>query len=223
LNRIRTTLLLGALGVACSAPAGASTQTQALAAHWVAAPGAGQSLAAGASITLRFTAEQDVDEMEILLSLDGGRTFPLRVSREMPERSRELLWRVPNFPTTQARLALRTGDANGETIRDVSPEFTILASPAEPLEEVRRFGGEWRAGDACDEVSLNDPFDTAALAGAAGSVRALVPGSVFMRSADAGPTGEPPDGEPESIEPIRTDLVSPPPTLRVPRHVPRRE
>jgi hypothetical protein len=207
-------LLLGALGAA-SASAHASMS-------WVAAPGAGRELAAGASITLRFTADANVDEMEVLLSLDGGRTFPLRVTREMPEGSRELSWRVPNIPTTRARLALRTGDADGETIRDVSEEFTILAAPGEPLEEVRLFDGEWRAGDARDEVPLDDPFGAPGLAGT-DSVRALIPGSVLFRSADAAPTVAPPHRAPDSIEPIRPVRVPPPPSPRVPRHVPRRE
>lgn len=93
----------------------------------------------------------DFDEMELLLSLDGGRTFPLRVTREIAPETTRVAWRVPAFAAEHARLALRTGSEGGagsETVRLVSEEFTILPASASPLEELFRVGTEWRTRDA---------------------------------------------------------------------------
>ena len=71
-------------------------------------PAPGTSLRAGELTTLRFNVadeDADVDEMELLLSLDGGKTFSLRVTKEMSAGTHEVRWRVPNLPTTTARSA----------------------------------------------------------------------------------------------------------------------
>ena len=102
------------------------------------------------SWTLGGSAE-DFDEMELVLSLDDGKTFPLRVTRELSPLEGSLLWRVPRLPSTHARLALRTGSGERketETIRIVGGEFTILAGTGNSLEELRRVRGEWRTREA---------------------------------------------------------------------------
>jgi hypothetical protein len=103
------------------------------------------------SWTFGGPAEKDFDEMELVLSLDGGQTFPLRLTRDVPTNSESLLWRVPRLPSTYARLALRTGSGERketETIRIVGGEFTILAETRDPLEDLRRVRGEWRTREA---------------------------------------------------------------------------
>lgn len=118
------------------------------------------------SWTLGGSAERDFDEMELVLSLDDGKTFPLRVTRELSPLEGFLLWRVPRLPSTHARLALRTGSGERketETIRIVGGEFTILAGTGNSLEELQRVRGEWRtreaAGGANDlpEPNLSKP------------------------------------------------------------------
>jgi len=161
--------------------------------------------------------------MEVLLSLDGGRTFPLRVTREMSEGRHQLKWKVPNLPTTAARLALRVGtEDEGEVIRDVSAEFTILPAEDEPLEDVRPFRGEWRAGEALAEMPFTVPFDAPDL-GASESIRALPHETDFDRTNDAAPTGAPPDGNIEKIQPTHQDRAPTPISTRFPLTVPRRE
>lgn len=216
MNRIWVALVLWALG-ASSAHALAS-------ARLTATPRPGESLQAGATTTLRFAIDGEIEEMEVLLSLDGGETFPLRVSREMSEGTREVTWRVPNLPTTRARLALRVGDAEeGEVIRDVSGEFTILAADTEPLENVRPFRGEWRLGEALKEMPSTAPFDPPGLGGPAETIRALLHETDFARTSQAAPPSAPSDGDPETVESVHQDRVARPTSPRVPFNLPRRE
>ncbi len=175
-------------------------------------------------MTLRFAADERISEMEVLLSLDGGETFSLRVTREMLRGTREVTWRVPNLPTTRARLALRVRDEKeDEVIRDVSEEFTILPAGTEPLEDLRRFRGEWRAGEALEEIPSTAPMDAPGLTGAGESIRALRHETDFDRTTHAAPTGVPPDDDHGAVEPIHPDRVSTPASPRVPLHLPQRE
>ena len=108
------------------------------------------------SWTLGGAAERNFDEMELVLSLDGGQSFPLRVTRDVSTAAGSLLWRVPRLPSAHARLALRTGSGERkgtETIRIVGGEFTILAGTGDPLEEIRQVRGEWRTREAAGAMS----------------------------------------------------------------------
>jgi hypothetical protein len=90
-----------------------------------------------------------VDERELVLSLDGGRTFPVRLTREIEPGDRMATWRVPALPTVHAVLALREGgEGLEEKIVATSAEFTIPASPAAPVEELRLRDGEWKTREA---------------------------------------------------------------------------
>src|SRR5512140_1496441 len=82
-------------------------------------------------------------EMELVLSLDGGETFPLRVSSEVPGETARLSFRAPNLPTPTAQLALRVGrNGEAEETRAVSEPFSIAPSCRAPLEELRVVRGE---------------------------------------------------------------------------------
>jgi len=99
----------------------------------------------------RGVASESADESELVLSLDGGRTFPFRVSAEIEPGQTRVEWRVPDLPSAHARLALRVGrddDSESETLEVLSEEFAILADPAAPPERLFRFGGEWRSREA---------------------------------------------------------------------------
>jgi hypothetical protein len=82
------------------------------------APGAGQTLGAGSEVTIqwngRLTActRQFFGEQEIHLSLDGGRTFPYRITPRLSYTDRSFTWRVPNLPSEDAVLDLRYGCEN---------------------------------------------------------------------------------------------------------------
>jgi hypothetical protein len=195
-------------------------------ARLTAVPAPGTSLRAGELTNLRFEVageEADVDEMEVLLSLDGGKTFSLRVTKEMSAGTHELWWRVPNLPTTAARIALRVGGEEGEVIRDVSGEFTIVGDATEPLEEVRPFRGEWRAGEALEEMPSRDPIDAPLFGGTGDSIRALRPEMDLDRTTVAAPAGAPPTRRPEKLHPISTARLASSPPAPLLLNVPLRQ
>lgn len=118
------------------------------------APAAGDRLVPGSIVATTWASNaiaEGVDEGELVLSLDGGRTFSVRVSAEIEPGQTRVDWRVPRVPTAHARLALRfgrEGDAKAERIELVSAEFAIATDPANLEERFFRVGGEWRTREA---------------------------------------------------------------------------
>jgi len=51
-------------------------------------------------------------EAEVRLSLDGGNTFPIRISPWLTAKVHSFLWTVPNTPTNAAVLDIRFGCLN---------------------------------------------------------------------------------------------------------------
>jgi hypothetical protein len=47
--------------------------------------------------------------LEVYLSLDGGRTFPFRITPQLDPRASFFYWIVPNTPTSTAVLDIRFG------------------------------------------------------------------------------------------------------------------
>ena len=77
-------------------------------------PRAGQVLYPGQKVKVEWTSVlPNIDltacEMEIFLSLDGGRTFPMVITPLLDPRTRFFYWSVPNTPTTAAVLDIRFG------------------------------------------------------------------------------------------------------------------
>lgn len=101
--------------------------------------------------------------MELVLSLDGGRTFPVRVTRDLSPSTSGLTWRVPALPSPRARLALRVGDSGeppDEEILLVSEEFAIEIGAVSRLEPTAFVRGELRTLEALEDgqsASLPDP------------------------------------------------------------------
>ena len=133
---------------------------------------------AGQTVVLRWSAlPADVEELEIVLSLDGGRSYRVRVSPELEAREGEYRWRVPDLPTSCARLMLRAGGEAGERVGALSPEFRIVHAAGvprpdlgfhegqfwtglDPLEGPARAGltaDEARFGSLADEVPCTSP------------------------------------------------------------------
>ena len=93
----------------------------------------GAAVVAGQIVTLSWgELPAGVGEMEILLSLDDGRTYAVRVSPELDGRERSFRWRVPNLPTARARLRMRLGDARAEIETEATAPFRIVGSEAAP-------------------------------------------------------------------------------------------
>jgi hypothetical protein len=116
------------------------------------------ALAAGSSVGLSWSLPAGngggFDEMELVLSLDGGRTFPIRVTRDLSPATRALSWSVPALPSSRARLALRVGDFGepaDEEILLLSEEFAIETGPVSRFEPTLFVRGEWRTLDALED------------------------------------------------------------------------
>jgi hypothetical protein len=132
---LRLLAVLGALGAVSGSAALAAGASD------FPSPRAGAVLTAGSLADARWRAPEgetlaaDVDEAELVLSLDGGNTFPVRVSAELAPGSSSYRWRVPALPTGSARLALRVGAAHTrgrERILRISELFAIAAEAPEP-------------------------------------------------------------------------------------------
>jgi hypothetical protein len=102
---------------------------------------------AGQTVVLRWSdLPAEVEELEIVLSLDGGGSYHVRVSPELEGREREYRWRVPDLPTRRARLMLRVGGEAGERLGALSPEFSIVHAEGAPRPEVGFHEGQFWTG-----------------------------------------------------------------------------
>lgn len=95
------------------------------------APVAGQELTAGSLAVVEWEGQppiEEAEEWEAFLSLDGGRTHPLRITPHLDLSVRRFTFRVPAFPTRDARFLLRFGDERHEEVEVETPHrFTIVA------------------------------------------------------------------------------------------------
>jgi hypothetical protein len=105
------------------------------------APQAGATLAAGSMAELEWAPLGDfdrfpkVEEWEAFLSLDGGITWPVRITPHLDQDLRRVRWQVPPVPTSDARILLRFGDEREETAVELPVRFSIAALAASPLHE----------------------------------------------------------------------------------------
>jgi hypothetical protein len=99
------------------------------------APWAGATLAAGSMAELewtpgeRFAELRDVEEWEAFLSLDGGATYPVRITPHLDQDLRRIRFQVPPLPARDVRILLRFGDETRETAVELPERFAIAASP----------------------------------------------------------------------------------------------
>jgi hypothetical protein len=96
----------------------------------------GPSVIAGEIVVLRWEGlPAGVEELELLLSSDGGRTFPQRISPEMEGRERWYAWRVPPIATSAARLRVRARVDDREVDFPPGEPFQIVVarSPGVPV------------------------------------------------------------------------------------------
>jgi hypothetical protein len=161
-------VLASAVGLPLLLAAALNAETPAL---W--RPGAGERLSPGATLEARWTLPPSDprvgDEAELLLSLDGGHSFPLRVSREVFPESGRAVWRVPSLPSTHARLALRTGrrgEDESESVVLVGAEFEIAVTQRGGAEELFRRPGEWATREAARDAGAAPPVSTGGWDGA---------------------------------------------------------
>ncbi|HEY1434201.1 MAG TPA: hypothetical protein VGG65_02440 [Thermoanaerobaculia bacterium] len=149
-----------AAAVAALAPA-----TWAQATDGFLSPARGESLAPGSIVEVSWASlcgagrGREIDEAEIVLSLDGGKTFPIRVTPELKPCAARYLWKVPALPAAHARLALRAGADEREateSIEILSADFRILPDPDGRVEQLRRRAAEWWIPAAPAVLSAED-------------------------------------------------------------------
>jgi hypothetical protein len=200
--------ILASLGV-CFLAAGSAARGETASFR---SPFAGTPLLAGTTVTVEWELPEAPDaqtrEMELLLSLDGGRTFEIRVTGEIEPEETRISWRVPSLPSLHARLALRTGsgERDSETIRIMSEEFEIRQGADAAGEAFLRVDGERRTRDAL-VLPETEPVPQ-------GSIQAHP--ELFARAAPE-PAGAPPRTDPTEAPPATAGKAlvfeAPPPSV----------
>lgn len=74
----------------------------------------------------------DVEEMEVLLSLDGGATYPVRITRDALAWGSFVRWQVPNRAARSAAVRLRYRREGREVDGRASAPFEIVADASRP-------------------------------------------------------------------------------------------
>jgi hypothetical protein len=94
-------------------------------------PAAGDELIAGSAATIEWEGldlPERAVEWEAFLSVDGGRTWPLRITPHLDISIRRFTFRVPDLPTREARVLLRFGDERREVGMEAPQSFSIAAA-----------------------------------------------------------------------------------------------
>jgi hypothetical protein len=87
-----------------------------------------------------------VEELEVLLSVDGGRSYPVRVTPEMDRSARRVEWLVPNLPASEARLRIRYRLGGWEVEGPPSATFTLRGDARRSQELDLFHEGNWWSG-----------------------------------------------------------------------------
>lgn len=92
------------------------------------------TLRAGDVVVVTWSPSPRIEECELLLSIDGGRRFPLRISPELEGDAHRYEWRVPNLAVRDAHICLRARVHGREVNGPIGPRFTLVADASRPRE-----------------------------------------------------------------------------------------
>jgi hypothetical protein len=159
----------------------------------VVAPAAGAVLRAGELTEVRWSPlPAEVEEVELLLSLDGSWGSSLRLTRQLEPGACRFTWSVPNLPTTSARLRLRFGGLGGEELAAAGAPFTIVTARDAPLAGLQLLRSELWVSDVRGLAAVLVGFPEQRLASESEkgqpAPRGLPPGDGFPVTAP-GPVG----------------------------------
>lgn len=89
-----------------------------------------QTLEPGSNVDIRWSTDDDVSvsNVDILLSIDGGATYPTTIASATADDG-FYTWTVPSIYTTQARVRVVARDTNGNTGFDSSREDMFINAP----------------------------------------------------------------------------------------------
>ncbi len=97
--------------------------------------------------------------MELVLSLDDGASFPIRVTGRIDTAARSGTWRVPAVRSRHARIALRGGEDEktvSEALLLVSDPFTIEGPDSSGPEEFYPVGEGIRTREALEGAPVRE-------------------------------------------------------------------
>ncbi|MEZ5332089.1 MAG: hypothetical protein R2991_08550 [Thermoanaerobaculia bacterium] len=139
-RRIECLRALGAVAVLlCAAPAWASRPVE------LVSPAAGEVLPAGGTVWIEWAPAAGfeeigwVDEWEAFLSLDGGATFPVRLTPHVDLDRRGVAATLPLLAGDDARLVLRFGDEGREVVAAEGAFSVVTAETVSSLPLARSF------------------------------------------------------------------------------------
>lgn len=123
-------LSLALLASLAARPASADSSNQELPYARLTAPAGGVELTPGTVVEIAWEGlalPPRAHEWEAFLSVDGGRTYPLRITPHLDLAIRRFAFRVPHLPTREACLMLRFGDEKREVGQEMPQRFAISA------------------------------------------------------------------------------------------------
>jgi hypothetical protein len=132
LRRLRAPFFAALLAAGLTVPAASATAEVPVR---LLAPTSGTVLQAGATAILEWAplagpaGQERWEEWEAFFSLDGGTTYPFRITPHLDRDLRRVSFKVPRFPTRNGRLLLRVGDERRELAIELPQRFTIAVPP----------------------------------------------------------------------------------------------
>ncbi len=135
---------------------------------YLRSPNGGATFTPGEQVTIAWATDDDVavTNVDLMLSLDGGETFPYPIASAITDDGSES-WTVPDYNTAHARVKVVARDADGHTGFDTSDaDFSIA--------------GTCRADFDLTGFADTDDYDAFVQAFEEGTLRADVDGSGFV-------------------------------------------
>lgn len=168
----------------------------------------------GRTIELTWSSDTSVRELEILMSIDGGRHYAVQISPSLDPSCGRFTWRVPRVPAAHVCLRVRF-NRDGREIEGSPVALTTASDPRDVLPlalpsrtggapEPRPAGGSTRAeASTMDTVDDKDALDTPVAHAHPCDVESRGTESVGVRRGPAAIRSTPPDTSPRNV-PLRT-------------------
>src|SRR5579872_1425653 len=112
-------------------------------------PASRVDLLAGSTVPISWEATNapaEVEEWEAFLSIDGGRTYPMRITPHLDASIHRFTWTVPSLPGAEVSILLRFGNEREESEFSFPERATIRGTATA--------GADVSAGHALDDHGL---------------------------------------------------------------------